>query len=155
MINPPAPDELAIQPVELRKPRPRALEQRLRATVHAFGPRLAPLLLRRGIGREVPDAQFARQVRRAFQRLGATYVKLGQVVASAPGVFGPEVSDEFRSLLDAGRPVRFDRVQHVIEADLGRSLGDAFSSFDPEPIGRASIAVVHRATTRDGRDVAV
>jgi predicted unusual protein kinase regulating ubiquinone biosynthesis (AarF/ABC1/UbiB family) len=150
-----APTGLDVTPVDLRRPGPRALERRLRATVAAFGPRLAPLVVRRGIGREVPDAELARQVRRAFQRLGATYVKLGQVVASAPSVFGPEVSEEFRRLLDAGRPVRFDRVQHTIEAELGRPLGDVFASFDPDPIGRASIAVVHRATTRAGREVAV
>lgn len=154
-MNAPPPPELVIVPVHLRRPGPRVMEQRLRATVNTFGPRLAPLVVRRGIGREVPDRAFARQVRRAFQRLGATYVKLGQVVASAPGVFGPKVSDEFRALLDAGRPVRFDRVQAVIEADLRRPLGAMFAWVDPEPIGRASIAVVHRARLRDGREVAI
>jgi predicted unusual protein kinase regulating ubiquinone biosynthesis (AarF/ABC1/UbiB family) len=127
----------------------------VRATISAFGPRVGPLLLRKGAGREVPDAALARQVRRAFQQLGATYVKFGQVVASAPGVFGPEVADEFRRLLDAGRPVAFERIRSVIEAATGEPLEVTFSSIDPEPIGRASIAVVHRATTADGREVAV
>jgi predicted unusual protein kinase regulating ubiquinone biosynthesis (AarF/ABC1/UbiB family) len=154
-VNAAPPPEIRLVPVDLRRPSARAMERRLRTTVNAFGPRLGPLLVRRGMGREVPDAQLARQLRRAFQKLGATYVKLGQVVASAPGVFGPEVSDEFRTLLDGGRPVRFDRVQAVIEAEMGRPMSEVFASIDPRPVGMASIAVVHRATMRDGRQVAV
>jgi aarF domain-containing kinase len=154
-VNAPPPPGLEFHPVDLRRPSPRDMERRLRQTVGAFGPRLAPLLVRRGTGRAVPDAAFARQIRRAFQQLGATYVKLGQVVASAPGVFGPEVSQEFRSLLDAGRPVPFDKIRRIIEAEMGRPVERTFRWIDPNPIGRASIAVVHRATTVDGRDVAI
>ncbi|HKY13318.1 MAG TPA: AarF/UbiB family protein [Microthrixaceae bacterium] len=154
-INAPPPAGIELHPVELRRSSPLHLERRLRQTVQAFGPRLGPLLVRRGLGREVPDATLARQVRRAFSALGATYVKLGQVVASAPGVFGPEIAEEFRSLLDAGRPVEIDRIRDVIERETGQPLHATFSSFDPDPIGCASIAVVHRAVLRDGRAVAV
>ena len=49
----------------------------------------------------------------------------------------------------------FDEVRRAVEADLGMPLDEAFWSFSETPIGRASISVVHKATTRDGRRVAV
>jgi len=76
-------------------------------------------------------------------------------VASSPGVFGEEFADEFRTCLDTGPVVPFETVRDVIETDLGMPLHEAYSHFDTMPIGRASIAVVHRATTIDGTNVAV
>ena len=117
-----------------------------------------PLGLRTARDRSVkqlsPDA-FARPLRLTFEELGTTFMKFGQLIASSPGVFGDEVSAEFRSCLDTGPAVPFDQVRRVVEADLGMPLEDAFSKFDTEPIGRASIAVVHRAALHDGTDVAV
>jgi ubiquinone biosynthesis protein len=103
----------------------------------------------------LPAAVVARPFRLMVEDLGGTFMKFGQLVASSPGLFGEEVSDEFRSCLDTGPPVPFDEVRRQVESDLGRSLGEAFAEFDPEPIGRASMAVVHRARLHDGRDVAV
>jgi len=154
-VNAPPPPELALTPVALRSPSARAVELRLRQTIRSLGPRLGPLVVAKRMGRAVPDAQLASETRRAFGRLGATYTKLGQVVASAPGVFGPEIADEFRSLLDDGRPVPFGRIRAVIESETGRPLDESFARIDPTPIGCASIAVVHRAVLPDGRDVAV
>ncbi len=142
-------------PITLRSPSARALQLRLRQTLRSLGPRLEPLVIAKRMGRTVPDALLAAEAKRAFRRLGATYTKLGQVVASAPGVFGPEIADEFRSLLDDGRPVPFGRIRSVIESETGRPLRETFSSIDPTPIGCASIAVVYRATLHDGRTVAV
>jgi aarF domain-containing kinase len=97
----------------------------------------------------------ARPLRLAFESLGGTFVKFGQLVASSPGLFGTELAEEFRSCLDTGPAVPFEEVAALIEDELGMRLEDAFSSFDPVPIGRASIAVVHRARLADGTDVAV
>lgn len=103
----------------------------------------------------LPSAAWARPLRQTFQELGATFVKFGQLVASSPGVFGDRVASEFRDCLDAGAPEPFEAVRESIEHDLGMSLDDAFAKFERQPIGRASIAVVHRAVTIDGRSVAV
>ena len=61
-------------------------------------------------------------LRLACGDLGATYVKFGQFVGSAPDIVGENVSDEFRSCLDAGPPIPFDDVRRIVEADLGRPL---------------------------------
>ncbi len=82
-------------------------------------------------------------------------MKFGQIIASSPGMFGDEVADEFRACLDTGPAVPFPDVRQRVEEDLGLSLRDAFAEFDPEPVGTASIAVVHRARLLDGRVVAV
>ncbi len=82
-------------------------------------------------------------------------MKFGQLVASSPGLFGDTVAEEFRACLDMGPPVPFDAVCNRIEADLGMDLREAFADLDPQPIGRASIAVVYRGHLLDGREVAV
>jgi predicted unusual protein kinase regulating ubiquinone biosynthesis (AarF/ABC1/UbiB family) len=77
------------------------------------------------------------------------------LVASSPGVFGEALAEEFRVCLDTGQPVPFPQIRHRIEADLGMSLEDAYAEIEPDPIGRASLAVVHRARLHDGRVVGV
>lgn len=112
-------------------------------------------LVRRALVRPQSPHAFARPLRMLFEDLGVTFVKFGQLVASSPGVFGEEVADEFRSCLDTGPLVAPALVRTAVETTLGAPLGEAFASFDDAPIGRASMAVVHRATLHDGRAVAV
>ena len=97
----------------------------------------------------------ARPLRESFEELGGTFIKFGQVIASSPGIFGELLANEFRSCLDTGPLVPIDEVAAVIEREFGRPLSELFAEFDPVPVGRASIAVVHRARRHDGRDVAV
>ncbi|MCX7620820.1 MAG: AarF/UbiB family protein [Acidimicrobiales bacterium] len=149
-LEPPVPT-----PFPLRPPSAAHLRRRTTQTLAVARRRLAPLAIQRARGKTFEPADVARPLRKAFSDLGATYVKLGQLVASAPSVFGTEVSTEFRSLLDDGRPVRFERVRHEIERAMGRSLHAVFAEFDPEPVGKASMAVVHRAVLPNGDPVAV
>jgi len=143
---------------ELPEPTRREIVRRAVAVVVVLVRRLAPTLVlasaRAGRARRDPLA-YARAVRLAAQDLGGTFVKFGQLVASSPGLFGPELAEEFRACLDTGPAVPLDRVREVIESNLSMTLERAFSSFEDVPIGRASIAVVHRARLSDGRDVAV
>jgi tRNA A-37 threonylcarbamoyl transferase component Bud32 len=123
-------------------------------TAKHFTP-LAVRAARAGDPRNLPSDAFARPLRLTFEELGTTFMKFGQLVASSPGVFGEDVAAEFRACLDTGSLVPFEQVRRVVEADLGMPLEDAFERFDEVPIGRASIAVVHRAKRYDGREVAV
>jgi predicted unusual protein kinase regulating ubiquinone biosynthesis (AarF/ABC1/UbiB family) len=144
--------DLGVTPAPLPSPGKVAGARRL-LRLWALGARhMTPAVLGRVARRDTNPARAARSV---FERLGATYVKFGQFVASAPGVVGPSVAEEFRDCLDAGPPVPFDLVRGTIEAELGAPLRERFADFEEEPLAAASIAVVHRATLHDGTAVAV
>ena len=104
---------------------------------------------------DVDIAVLGRPLRESFERAGGTFVKFGQIIASSPGLFGDDLANEFRSCLDTGPVVPFDEVREIVEVELGRRLEEVFATFETTPIGRASIAVVHRATLLDGTPVAV
>ena len=96
-----------------------------------------------------------RRVRRAVTQLGPTWVKLGQVVASSPGVFPEAWIREFASLRDQVPPFPAAEARRIVEDDLGRPLRSAFADFADVPVAAASVAQVHRATLLDGRPVVV
>ena len=106
-------------------------------------------------GTEVSRADLSKRLRDAFEQLGPTYIKLGQIISSGEGIFPEELVTQFRLLRDQVRPETFADVRLVIETDLGRPLEDVFSWFSPDPIAAASIAQVHRATLRTGEQVVV
>jgi ubiquinone biosynthesis protein len=100
-------------------------------------------------------ADLSRRLRDAFERLGPTYIKLGQIISSGQGIFPEELVAQFRLLRDQVRAESFEDVRHVIETDLGRPLEDVFRAFEPVPMAAASIAQVHRATLCTGEPVVV
>lgn len=106
-------------------------------------------------GRRPTSADAARQIRATFEQLGPTYVKLGQLIASSPGVFGPTLAAEFESLLDRVPPAPGAEVRQVFIEEFGRPPEEVFASFDVDPIASASIAQVHTATLPDGEEVVV
>jgi ubiquinone biosynthesis protein len=86
----------------------------------------------------------ANRLARALTRLGPTYVKLGQFLATRPDVVGPAVARDLETLQDKMTPFPQDAAVRTIEAALGEPLRDLFASFGP-PVAAASIAQVHRA----------
>jgi len=147
-----------VHPRHLPTPSRAALARRSAEIARSVARRFAPVALRQARelrGGILPTTAVARPLRLMVEDLGGTFMKFGQMVASSPGLFGDEVADEFRSCLDTGPPVPFAEVRQRVEDDLGLSLEEAFGEFERQPIGRASIAVVHRARLHDGRQVAV
>ena len=95
----------------------------------------------------------ARELRRIFESLGATYIKLGQFIASAPGIFPDSYVTEMQSLLDRTTPVDFADIEKVLAADLGKDYRKHFRSIEEIPLASASIAQVHAATLATGESV--
>jgi ubiquinone biosynthesis protein len=93
-------------------------------------------------------ASISRRMRIAAEKLGPTYIKLGQIISSGQGIFPTELVDEFKKCRDQVPPESFDTVRAVIEDDLGMPLHDVFAEFDRVPLAAASIAQVHRAQLR-------
>jgi ubiquinone biosynthesis protein len=100
-------------------------------------------------------ADISRRLRVAAERLGPTYIKLGQIISSGEGIFPEELVGEFRKCRDQVPPEPFNVVRRVVEEDLGRPLEDVFARFHPAPLAAASIAQVHLATLRTGEEVVV
>src|SRR2546423_2047904 len=140
---------------KLPTPNALALGRRATETMAVLLHRFAPLVARKLAGMSVNEREFARALRSSLVSLGATYAKLGQLLASSPTLFGEETAAECRSLLDTGPPVPLGDLRATVFRELGRPLEELFPTFDVEPIGSASLAVVHRAVSSDGRQVAL
>ena len=96
-----------------------------------------------------------RRLREMLEELGPTFVKFGQLLSTRPDVVPPDVIAELRKLQDEARPEPFESIREVVEQDLGLTLEQAFESFDPVPIGSASVGQVHVAQLPGGREVVV
>jgi predicted unusual protein kinase regulating ubiquinone biosynthesis (AarF/ABC1/UbiB family) len=94
-------------------------------------------------------------LRRIFEELGATYIKLGQFIASSPTLFPAEYVTEFQACLDRSPTVPYSEIKKIIQDDLKQSISSVYLSVDPVPLASASIAQVHRAVLRDGTEVVI
>lgn len=97
----------------------------------------------------------ARRFRLAFEELGPTFVKLGQILSTRVDIFNAEWIEEFEQLQSNVSPMPFEEVRALLASQLGRPLEEVFRSIDPRPVGSASIAQVHSAVLHDGSRVAV
>lgn len=87
----------------------------------------------------------------AFIHLGPTFVKLGQLITSSPGMFPRPLSDACKRCLATVPPFPSSEARRVIAEDLGRGPDELFTSFDDKPLASASIAQVHACVLPDGR----
>ena len=95
------------------------------------------------------------RLREAFEELGPTFIKLGQVLSGRPDLITAAYANEFKKLQDEVPPFPFEEARAIIETELGAPLEELFLSFDKAPAAAASIAQVHYATLPDGTEVVV
>ncbi|CAN8298188.1 unnamed protein product [Cochlearia groenlandica] len=91
-------------------------------------------------------------LRKLFERMGATYIKLGQFIASAPTLFPPEYVKEFQNCFDKAPPVSFEEIRKILQEELGRPIDSVYEYVDPTPLASASIAQVHGARLRGSQE---
>ena len=95
----------------------------------------------------------AERVRSAFEELGPTFVKLGQVLASRPDLIPQDFIIEFSKLHDQAQALPIESVLSVLKDEFGESYSSVFEFVDEKPLGSASIAQVHLAKLRNGESV--
>ena len=96
--------------------------------------------------------QRAQWLTRQLLELGSAFIKLGQLLSSRPDILPAGWVSELASLQDNVPAFSFDRVQTVLEEELGQRCAEVID-LDPQPLGAASLAQVHRASLRSGRQV--
>lgn len=102
-----------------------------------------------------PEKRKGQRLAIAIERLGPTFIKLGQALSTRSDLIGEEIAADLAGLRDKLPPFPTATVRQIIEEDFGAKIEDVFSEFSDAPVAAASIAQVHKATTKEGKEVAV
>ncbi len=101
------------------------------------------------------DPRAAAELAAELERLGPTYVKLGQLLSSRVDLISPAYVDALARLQDNVEPFDFDEAEEIVSTELEVRVSRLFPTFERKPMAAASLGQVHRATLRDGREVVV
>ncbi len=134
----------------------RTLQAEGRGTGPVFGAqRVLAALFRPFLDRSLRNEPFPVQFRRRLEILGPTYIKLGQILSLRQDVLPRAVTEELKNLLDRLPAVPFERFKTLVAEQLGRPVESMFAEIESRPLGSASIAQIHRATTVEGDAVVI
>jgi ubiquinone biosynthesis protein len=97
----------------------------------------------------------AERLRLALEELGPIFIKFGQALSTRRDLLPRDIADELAKLQDRVPPFSSAAAKAQVERALGEPTGELFGSFDESPLAAASIAQVHAATLKDGREVVV
>ncbi len=108
-------------------------------------------------GKRYESEEYSPQVRLrlAFEELGPTFIKLGQILSTRPDIIPEEFISELLKLQDEVPRLPYEEIKEAIETEFKRPVSELFISIDREPIAAASIAQVHGAITPDGKKAVV
>ncbi len=124
----------------------------------ARGPRLplaARLLARIAGWLPAPAAPRGERLRLALEELGPIFIKFGQLLSTRPDLIPADICADLDRLQDRVPPFPSEQFIAIVEEALGGRVADLFDRFDSEPIASASVAQVHGARLKDGREVVV
>ena len=105
--------------------------------------------------RTKPVKNIPEKIKMMLEELGPIFVKLGQVISTRKDLLGDDVANELSKLQDHVKPFPKEISMRIIEEELGLKINEVFSSFTPEPLASASIAQVHEAKLKNGKDVII
>ncbi|HSE33343.1 MAG TPA: AarF/UbiB family protein [Pyrinomonadaceae bacterium] len=97
-----------------------------------------------------PDAE---DLAKDLEKLGPTFIKLGQLLSTRADLLPPPYLDALSRLQDQIEPFSYEEVERIVSGELGIRMSKAFADFEPTPVAAASLAQVHQAYMRDGRSV--
>lgn len=117
--------------------------------------RFAPVRSRFHRVEDTPPTTMGVRIKRTLERLGPTFVKLGQAASTRSDLIPDPIIAELRKLQDDVAPFPYELVAQTISEELGGPVEEVFLSFDSTPLASASIGQVHAATLPDGTDVVV
>ena len=95
------------------------------------------------------------RLRESFEKLGPSFMKLGQILSLRPDLVGFEYAKELEKLQSRAATFSFEQVEKIIQKEFGRPIGELFKSFEKKAFAAASLAQVHRAVLKDGTQAAV
>ena len=101
------------------------------------------------------DPEAAARLADDLERMGPTFIKLGQLLSSRVDLLAPAYIEALSRLQDDVEPFSFEEAEEIISTELGVRLSRVFPTFEQKPMAAASLGQVHRATLRDGREVVV
>ena len=126
---------------------------------HGLGKYLPQAFFKKfGISRpseETGNPSLEKNIREAFEELGTTFIKLGQMMSLRKDIIPASMAEEFKKLTDNVKPIGFEQIKPIIEGELCAEITDIFSEFDENPIAAASISQVYGATLKENGEKVV